>query len=112
MRKVLLSFGAIYSAFCILVIFGLPKNKYEWMLSDPAMREDALTFCTLPLDDGEGSSEFISFSFLLPFLVAAVALSIRARKIHFFLWVGLGLVAIWLLRFYVFSPRCPGRETF
>jgi hypothetical protein len=112
MRKILFTLGTVYSAFCLLLIFGLPRNRYEWMLDDPALRADSLTFCTLPLDDGEGSSEVISFFFLIPFLVSAFALSMRQRKIHLSIWVGLALVAIWLLRFYVLSPRCPGRETF
>ena len=112
MRKIIFGLSSVYSALCVLVIFGLPRNKYEWMLDDPAMREDAITFCTLPLDDSEGSSEIISFIFLIPFLASAIALSIRQRKIHFSLWAALGLVAVWVLRFYIFSPRCPGRETF
>jgi hypothetical protein len=112
MRRFLFAFSAVYAAICVLMIFGLPRNKYEWMLDDPAARADGVTFCTLPLDEAEGSAALFSFIFLAPFLMTAIVLSLQRRKIHPTLWAGLGLLAIWALRFFVLSPACPGREAF
>jgi hypothetical protein len=39
----------------------------------------------------------------------AVVLSVRRRKPHWLLWVGLVLVVLWGVRFLVLTPSCPTR---
>jgi hypothetical protein len=107
-RNVFLILSAIYAAFCTAMLFSIPRNRFEWMLEDPAMRADGMTFCTLPLDNGV-DARIESFVYLIPLLIVAVVLSVRQRKPHWLLWVGLLLVVAWAIRFVVLAPSCPGR---
>lgn len=100
-----------YAALCAIVLWGLPVNKYQWMLDDPAMRGERMTFCELPLDPDSAAST-IALLLLAPLLVLAVTLSIRQRRPHYFLWLSLALLAMWVLRFLIFTPSCPGRASF
>lgn len=108
MRSVLLWVSALYAMFCTAMLFSLPRNRYEWMLEDPAMRADGMTFCTLPIDRGV-DARIESFAYLVPLLIVAAVLSVRQRRPHWLLWVGLGLVVLWGVRFLVLTPSCPGR---
>ncbi|WP_395320928.1 hypothetical protein [Variovorax sp. UC74_104] len=100
--------SALYALFCAAMLFAIPRNRYEWMLEDPAMRGDGLTFCTLPIDHGL-DARIESFAYLVPLLVVAAVLSVRRRRPHWLLWVGLGLVLLWGARFVVLAPSCPVR---
>jgi hypothetical protein len=105
-RSVFVLVSAVYALFCTAMLFGIPRNRYEWMLEDPAMRTDGVTFCTLPIDHGL-DARVESFAYLIPLLVVAVVLSVRRRKPHWLLWVG--LVVLWGVRFLVLTPSCPTR---
>jgi hypothetical protein len=107
-RSVFVLVSAVYALFCTAMLFGIPRNRYEWMLEDPAMRADGRTFCTLPIDHGL-DARVESFAYLIPLLVVAVVLSVRRRKPHWLLWVGLVLVVLWGVRFVVLAPSCPTR---
>ncbi|MGJ7535287.1 MULTISPECIES: hypothetical protein [unclassified Variovorax] len=107
-RSVFVLVSAVYALFCTAMLFGLPRNRYEWMLEDPAMRADGMTFCTLPIDHGL-DARVESFAYLIPLLVVAVVLSVRRRRPHWLLWVGLVLVVLWGARFLVLTPSCPTR---
>jgi hypothetical protein len=107
-RSVFVLVSAVYALFCTAMLFGIPRNRYEWMLEDPAMRTDGVTFCTLPIDHGL-DARVESFAYLIPLLVVAVVLSVRRRKPHWLLWVGLVLVVLWGVRFLVLTPSCPTR---
>ncbi|HEX7867610.1 MAG TPA: hypothetical protein VF555_21810 [Variovorax sp.] len=107
-RSVLALVSAVYALFCAAMLFAMPRNRYEWMLEDPAMRGDGMTFCTLPIDHGL-DARIESFAYLVPLLILAVVLSVRRRKPHWLLWVGLALVVLWGVRFVVLAPSCPVR---
>lgn len=98
----------LYAAFSTLMTLSLPLNRYEWMLEDPALRDDKLTFCTLPLDPDNGAAS-LGLAWIAPVLVAGVVLSMRRRRPHDALWIGLALLALWGVRFFVLAPSCPGR---
>jgi hypothetical protein len=107
-RSVFALGAALYALFSAAMLFAIPRNRYEWMLEDPAMRGDGMTFCTLPIDHGL-DARIESFAYLVPLLIAAVVLSVRRRRPHWLLWVGLVLVALWGIRFVVLAPSCPAR---
>lgn len=102
---------SVYAVFCAAMMFVLPMNAYEWMLDDPLLRDDELTFCGLPLDDGI-DVRFLTFIVLLPLFVAGGALSVRARRMHYAGWLALAVLVVWVWRFLIHYPLCPGRETF
>lgn len=97
-----------YAAFCAATLWGLPVNKYQWMLEDPALRGEQMSFCSLPLDPDSAAST-IALLLVAPLFVLAVALSIRQRRWHYFLWLSVALLAMWMLRFWILTPSCPGR---
>jgi hypothetical protein len=107
-RTLLLFLSAAYALFCAAMLFSMPRNRYEWMLDDPALRADGMSFCTLPIDHGV-DARIASFAYLVPLLIVAVALSVRRRRPHWLLWIGLVLLAAWVVRFVVLAPYCPGR---
>lgn len=108
MRSVFALVSALYALFCAAMLLAIPRNRYEWMLEDPAMRGDGMTFCTLPIDHGL-DARIESFAYLVPLLVVAVVLSVRRRRPHWLLWVGLVLVVLWGVRFVVLAPSCAAR---
>ncbi|AFK62753.1 hypothetical protein TKWG_13135 [Advenella kashmirensis WT001] len=96
---------ALYSILSALVIVSMPINKFEWMLEDPLLADEKLTFCTLPVDDG--GTPFISILYILPLLVAGLIIFAKKRQIHPTLWIAFGLSIIWFLRFVLLYPSCP-----
>jgi hypothetical protein len=100
--------AAAYALFCAAMLFGIPRNRYEWMLEDPALRTDGMTFCTLPVDHGV-DARIESFAYLVPLLAVAIALSVRRRRPHWLLWLALALVVLWGVRFVALMPSCPAR---
>lgn len=104
---------ALYAACCALFIWTLPLSGYEWMLDDPALKGERLSFCTLPIDhDTFLGSALGAVALPLLLLVASIALSIRRRKAHYALWISLALLLVWALRFFVFAPSCPDRSDY
>lgn len=96
---------ALYSILSALVIVSMPINKFEWMLEDPLLADEKLTFCTLPVDDG--GTPFISLLYILPLLLAGLIIFAKKRQLHPTLWIALGLSIIWFLRFVLLPPLCP-----
>lgn len=96
---------ALYSIFSALVIVSMPINKFEWMLDDPLLADEKLTFCTLPVDDG--GTPFISILYILPLLFAGLLIFAKKGQIHPTLWIALGLSIIWFIRFVLLYPSCP-----
>lgn len=93
-----------YSILCAVVVASTPLNKFEWMLDDALLKAERLTFCTLPLDDG--GAPIVPFLFILPLLVFSMVASARKRQMHYALWISVGLVLFWALRFFVLYPSC------
>ena len=102
---------SLYAILCVATMFMMPMNAYEWMLDDPKARAEGLTFCGLPLDDGI-DARIITLIVLLPLALAACALSVKKRRMHYSAWLALVVLLIWGWRFLVHYPLCPGRETF
>lgn len=101
----------LYGVACLLAIYALPVNWYEWMLDEPGAKAEGLTLCDLPLDDGI-DGRIATIVMLLPLMMLAGALSVNRRKIHFSVWLVLALLLIWGWRFFIHYPLCPGHENF
>lgn len=99
-----------YSAICALLMSAMPLNKFEWMLTDPALGSEPMTFCSLPLDDNIESP--LALMLLVPLLLAFLVLSMWKGKLHFSLWLLLFLLAMWVLCFFIFVPSCPDHTVF
>ncbi len=102
---------SVYALFCIVMMFILPMNDYEWMLDDPLLREEGLTFCGLPLDD-DIDARFFTLVVIAPLVIAGGALSLRARRMHYAGWLAVAVLLVWAWQFLIHYPLCPGRETF
>lgn len=104
MRTRLLKLGiGIYALIAVLIVLTAPRNSYEWMLSDPALSAEPLSFCSLPLDDREATALFP-----LVFTVPLLALAVWMLRRHHTMLTAFALVpfACWLLRFVILFPIC------
>ncbi len=102
---------ADYAIFSALLIVSVPYNRFEWMLDDPLLKDQKLTFCTLPLDmDVSGS--FITFMYFSPLLLIGLVMLLVKRPVHYTVWLAVGLLVLWYVRFFLLFPDCPLRETY
>ena len=95
----------LYSLVALVWVWMVPRNRFEWMLEDPALTGEALTYCTLPID-GSGEGRLFALLVIVPMLLLTLALSVKLKKIHYSVWLSVLLVAVWLLRFFVLIPSC------
>lgn len=110
MKKLGVIGASLYATFCMVTMFMMPMNEYEWMLDDPKARADGLNFCGLPLDDGI-DARIIMLIVLLPLVILSCTLSVKKRRIHYTAWLALSVLLVWGWRFFIHYPLCPGRET-
>ena len=92
--------------FCTLNIFLWPRNKFEWMLTEPNAAAERLTFCTLPIDPDASVGASLAMAPVLATLILGVILSVRAGKIAPSLIGGLVLMALWIIRFNTMFRSC------
>ena len=109
MKKIILFvidvFIALYSILSALIIVSMPINKFEWMLQDPLLADEKLTFCTLPADDD--GTPFISMLYILPLLLTGLFIFAKTRRAHPTLWIAFGLSIIGSIRFVIMYSSCP-----
>jgi hypothetical protein len=82
----------IFAIFCLLVVFILPKNKYEWM------KEEGVT--QLPVDENLGMYKLLSILPILCFLSIVLLIKDRKERIVF-IGIGLCLGAFWTWKFLI-----------
>lgn len=97
---------AIWLCLCTLNIVLWPRNRFEWMLSEPNGTKDGLTFCSLPLDPDASFGALLAVAPVLVTLALGLFLTVRAGKIRPSLVGGLVLLAMWLVRFQLVRWRC------
>jgi hypothetical protein len=87
-------------------IYAWPRNKYEWMLTEPDAVRSGLTFCTLPIDPNASTVFGLTVVPILILLALGVLLTLRARRLELVLSGALVLAVLWVVRFWVMRPHC------
>jgi hypothetical protein len=87
-------------------IYIWPRNKYEWMLTEPDAVRSGLTFCTLPIDPNASYVPGLTVVPILILLAVGVVLTMRSRRLGLTLSGALVLAVLWVLRFWVMRPHC------
>lgn len=96
---------ALYAALCTAWILIVPMNQYEWMLEDPALRGEVMTYCELPVDH-DSHAALLAFLPLLPLLAVGLIVSAIKGRIHPATWGAAVPLAVWAGRFLAFAPSC------
>jgi hypothetical protein len=93
------------------LLIKMPRSHYEWMLNDPALANEHLTYCTLPVDNDAGIWPILGFMLLIPMLliagISSVIAVIRRHPGWPVSWgYALFLTLFWAWRFFIAVPVC------
>ena len=102
MRKLLLGLAWLYLAGAVLVIYGLPYSKYEWML-DQNESGAQNPYCSLPLDDS-GGMLLVTGALMVPIVLGALAYAVAHRRWDALMCGAVAVTGFAVLKWTLFSP--------
>ena len=102
MRKLLSGLAWLYLAGAVLVIYGLPYSRYEWML-DQNESGGQNPYCSLPLDDS-GGMLLVTGALMVPIVLGALAYAVARRRWDALLCGAVAVMGFAVLKWTLFSP--------
>jgi hypothetical protein len=128
---------SLYALAWSALTLAASHNRYDWMLTDPVLAEQGLTYCTLPLDNDANDLAMLTAVALLPLLLLAAIRTIntiRATRTttstttsiqtthgtrigstigsaHWAAYLCLALISLWVCKWFIFVPQCPNERS-